>query len=96
MSIFWLDLGDRVYKLSGLGELCDTKVRRKIPRVSLERIKNGNLNLIDIEKRTILAALDRTDYVQQDAAKVLGISPRVLNYKINQHKITHKKWTVNV
>ncbi len=59
-------------------------------------IVNGEFNLENVEKNTILSALELTGWVQQAAAKLLGISPRSLNYKITQHKITHKRWVVNV
>lgn len=86
MSIFWLNLGDRVYKLSGLGELCDTKVRRKIPRVSLERIKNNNLNLVDIEINAIVRALKMTK-TQKEAAVLLNISEMALSRRIIKHNL---------
>jgi len=50
------------------------------------------LNLSEIEKEAMLVALQRTKWVQKDAAELLGISPRALNYKISQHKITHDGW----
>lgn len=52
-------------------------------------------NLHDLERYVILKALDKTSYVQKDAAFLLGLSPRVLFYKIVQHGITHKSWRVN-
>jgi Nif-specific regulatory protein len=48
--------------------------------------------LDDIEKTTILEALAETNWVQKDAAHILGVSPRVLNYKIKSHRITHQSW----
>ena len=50
------------------------------------------LNLQELEKEAIIAALRRTKWVQKDAAALLGISPRALNYKISQHNITHEGW----
>ncbi|MBN1480993.1 sigma-54-dependent Fis family transcriptional regulator [candidate division KSB1 bacterium] len=50
------------------------------------------LNLNEIEQEAILAALQRTKWVQKEAAELLGISPRALNYKISQHNITHEGW----
>jgi transcriptional regulator with GAF, ATPase, and Fis domain len=49
-------------------------------------------HLDDIEKRSILQALAETNWVQKDAAQILGVSPRVLNYKIKSHGITHPSW----
>ena len=34
----------------------------------------------------------QTNWVQRDAAGLLGISPRVLNYKIKTYGITHSNW----
>ncbi|MBN1558927.1 sigma-54-dependent Fis family transcriptional regulator [candidate division KSB1 bacterium] len=50
------------------------------------------LNLQEIEQEAIIAALSRTKWVQKEAAALLGISPRALNYKIAQHNITHEGW----
>ncbi len=55
----------------------------------------STLNLETIEKETILKALQMSEWVQKDAAGLLGISPRALNYKINQHDITHPSWKKN-
>ncbi|RMF56985.1 MAG: sigma-54-dependent Fis family transcriptional regulator, partial [Calditrichaeota bacterium] len=57
--------------------------RRKQPRDGL--ISFDTLNLETIEKEAILKALQESDWVQKDAASLLGISPRALNYKINHH-----------
>ncbi|MEW6681778.1 MAG: sigma-54 dependent transcriptional regulator [Nitrospirota bacterium] len=48
--------------------------------------------LDEIEKNTILRVLAENNWVQKDAARLLGISPRVLNYKIKSHGITHPSW----
>jgi len=47
------------------------------------------------EKEMILRALEESFWVQKDAAKLLGISPRVLNYKIKSLGITHTRWRKN-
>lgn len=44
------------------------------------------------EKTHILKALEENLWIQKDAAKVLGISPRTLNYKIKKYQITHPRW----
>jgi len=54
------------------------------------------LNLEDLEKEAIVAALRRTKWVQKEAANLLGISARALNYKISQHRITHEGWRKHV
>ncbi len=47
------------------------------------------------EKELILRALEESLWVQKNAAKRLGISPRALNYKINKFSITHPNWRRN-
>ena len=47
------------------------------------------------EKDLILRALEQSLWVQKNAAKRLGISPRALNYKINKFGITHPNWRRN-
>jgi len=47
----------------------------------------GVTPLEDIERHSIEQALIRARGVQKDAAKLLGISPRVINYKIKKHQI---------
>ena len=49
------------------------------------------LNLAQLEKTAILNALERCDFVQRKAAKLLGITPRGLHYKLNKLNITHPK-----
>lgn len=47
------------------------------------------------EKELILKALKDNLWVQKNAAKRLGISPRALNYKIKKFNITHPNWRRN-
>jgi len=54
------------------------------------------LDLEQLERQAVLQALKLSDYVQHRAAKMLGISQRVLNYKIAQLGITHPNWKVNI
>jgi DNA-binding NtrC family response regulator len=51
--------------------------------------------LKDLEKEAVLEALRKTDLIQKDAAKLLGISKRVIHYKIQQFGIKHPKWIRN-
>jgi len=50
------------------------------------------LNLNALERQAIVVALQKTNWVQKEAAELLGISPRALNYKISQHNITYRGW----
>jgi len=53
------------------------------------------VDLDELEKNFVVQALERSDYVQKEAAKLLNVSSRVLNYKIKQLGITHPKWSQN-
>ena len=61
-----------------------------------ELIGFNTLNLETIEREAILRALQMTNWIQKDAANMLGVSPRALNYKIQQHNITHPNWKKNI
>jgi two-component system response regulator AtoC len=53
------------------------------------------LNLESLEKTALLEALKRSNWIQKEAAKLLGISSRVMNYKVQKHSITHDRWSKN-
>jgi DNA-binding NtrC family response regulator len=53
------------------------------------------VDLDELEKNFVVQALERSDFVQKEAAKLLNVSSRVLNYKIKQFGITHPKWSQN-
>jgi len=53
------------------------------------------LNLELLEKQALVEALKRSNWVQKEAAKLLGVSSRVLNYKVHKHGITNDRWTKN-
>lgn len=52
-------------------------------------------SLVGKEKETILQALEDSLWIQKDAARKLGITPRALNYKIKKYGITHARWRKN-
>lgn len=52
-------------------------------------------SLANTEKELILDALKKHDWVQKDAAKALGISKRVMHYKVQKYGITHHRWLKN-
>jgi two-component system response regulator AtoC len=54
-------------------------------------IPEEGIKLEDVERMLIVQALERTGWVQKNAAKLLGISPRVINYKIRKHQIEAAK-----
>jgi transcriptional regulator with GAF, ATPase, and Fis domain len=48
-------------------------------------IPPGGIALEEIERQALLEALRMSNWVQKDAAELLSISPRVMNYKIMTH-----------
>jgi two-component system response regulator AtoC len=46
-------------------------------------------------RKMLLKALAVNSWVQKDAAKSLGISPRRLNYMIKRHGLKHPNWVNN-
>lgn len=58
-------------------------------------IPPGGVNLETVEKSLIIQALEQTHWVQKDAAVLLNVTSRVLNYKIKRFEITHKSWRQN-
>ena len=43
------------------------------------------------EKAMLIQALKKSNWVQKDAAEILGISRRVMHYKIRKYNIQHDK-----
>ncbi|MDZ7759319.1 MAG: sigma-54 dependent transcriptional regulator [Desulfovermiculus sp.] len=59
---------------------------------SASSVPDSGESLVDNEKDRILQALERNNWVQKEAARELGISPRVMNYKVKKHHITYAGW----
>lgn len=77
--------------LSGLG----TIVRQAASGESEDRVVKlppRGISLKEIERQAIVQALQRTNWVQKEAAALLDITPRVMNYKLKTHGISHPKW----
>ena len=53
------------------------------------------IDLEEAEKALIIQALERSNWIQKKAARLLGVSSRVLNYKIKRHEIRHARWKQN-
>ena len=71
-----------------------------IPQQSLEGeecVQPGEArsSLASTEREMIMEALRQNDWIQKDAAHALGISKRVMHYKIQKHGITHPRWIKN-
>ena len=54
---------------------------------SIIRIPPTGIPLEDIERLALIEALEMSNWVQKDAAELLAISPRVMNYKIKVLRI---------
>jgi DNA-binding NtrC family response regulator len=68
----------------------------KIDAVSAAKAKPAALTLSpDQEKELISSALEDNLWIQKDAARQLGITPRALNYRIKKLGITHSRWRKN-
>ncbi|UCE86489.1 MAG: sigma-54-dependent Fis family transcriptional regulator [Deltaproteobacteria bacterium] len=65
------------------------------PAVWRPQLPRGGLPLAEAERALVLEALSRSEFVQKDAAKLLRISRRKLNYMIAQMGITHPSWRRN-
>jgi DNA-binding NtrC family response regulator len=59
------------------------------------RIPAGGLKWEEVERDLLLQALSMSGWVQKEAARLLGLSTRVLNYKVKQFGITHATWKQN-
>jgi len=68
---------------------------RDLVREDLERGVLAALNLRVLERRAIIAALEQVGWRQDRAALLLGVSKRVLGYKVERHGITHTSWRRN-
>jgi len=53
------------------------------------------ISLRTVEQDLVIEALERTGYVQKDAAALIGVSRRKLNYMIQKMGITHPAWRRN-
>ena len=54
--------------------------------------KEENLNTLESQEKTlVIQALKKANWVQKDAAAILGISRRVINYKIKKYNIRPEK-----
>ena len=53
------------------------------------------VSLSSMERQLVLAALEEVGWVQKEAAGLIGVSPRKLNYMIRRMHITHASWRRN-
>jgi DNA-binding NtrC family response regulator len=62
-----------------IGDATASASSEKLPAV---KIPPTGIPLEDIERQAVVEALRMSNWVQKDAAELLSISPRVMNYKI--------------
>jgi DNA-binding NtrC family response regulator len=55
----------------------------------------AGFDLREAERTLVVEALERAGFVQKDAARLLGVSRRKLNYMIRRMAITHPSWRRN-
>jgi len=58
-------------------------------------IPPGGVSLSEVERDLVLAALEQTGYVQKEAARLLHVSRRKLNYMVQRLGVTHPSWRRN-
>jgi len=66
-----------------------------LPAASQSVSRPTSLDLEGMERQAVLEALQRANWVQKDAASALGISSRVMNYKIKKYNFTNPRWSRN-
>jgi DNA-binding NtrC family response regulator len=59
------------------------------------QLPEGGVDLEEVERVLIVQALERAGWVQKDAARLLHMSRRRLNYRIAKLGITHPSWRRN-
>jgi Nif-specific regulatory protein len=69
------------------GETADSTIQLRLPP--------DGIDLEELEKQAILEALRINNWVQKDAARFLGISSRVMNYKVAKYEIKNPRWSKN-
>jgi two-component system response regulator HydG len=65
------------------------------PEESTAANQSRGLSMREAERALVLAALARAGFVQKDAAQLLGVSRRKLNYIVQRMGITHPSWRRN-
>jgi Nif-specific regulatory protein len=70
-----------------LGEIVTAGSSSSREPSALVKIPPAGVPLEEIERSALLEALKMSNWVQKDAAELLGISPRVMNYKIKTLRI---------
>ena len=59
------------------------------------KIPPSGIQLKDMEKSLVVETLKMCNWIQKDAAEMLGISKRVMNYKVKQYNLSNPRWIKN-
>lgn len=62
---------------------------------SIVNMPAEGVDLDDLERQLVIEALQRTDWNQTDAAKLLGISVDRMNNRVKKWNLKHETWRVN-
>ena len=83
--------------LTSTGEIIEATDIQLPEEIGASRASSGYSGKVlkDLEKAAVMDALTRANFIQKDAAKILGISKRVMHYKIQQFGIKHPRWIKN-
>jgi len=76
-------------------EECDISIAQPCSNDAVIEEAASLSSLAMSEKEIILEALRKNDWIQKEAANSLGISKRVIHYKIKKYGITHPRWIKN-
>jgi DNA-binding NtrC family response regulator len=85
--------GERI-EVADLG-LAGRPAPERVGGEELVRLPPGGIHYREVERALILQALARVGWVQKEAARLLRMSRRKLNYRIRRLGITHPSWRVN-
>ena len=87
--------------IRGIGVLSPKDLQREGLSVSSEsqpadsvafELPPEGLRLEELERAAIIQALERCDWVQRDAAALLGISPDRMNARVRKYGLSHPSW----
>lgn len=66
----------------------------KPSKAIIEDVNLPTLNLNKLERIALLQALEMTNWVQKDAATLLGLKPKSILTRLDRHNITHHSWKI--
>lgn len=74
---------------------CGVAPREPVPVAAANVLPAEGLNIDDLERQLVIEALNRTDWNQTEAARLLGISVDRMNNRVKKFSLTHEKWRVH-